>query len=164
MNHLESLVAEWHEYRGYFVRRNVHVGKRAGGGYECELDIVAFHPHRKHLIHIEPSMDANTWDKREERYAKKFAAGRKYIPKMFEGIDIPLDIEQVALFGLGSAYKPRDKVGGGRVMMMPEFLAEVVSGLRKKRIEREAIPEQYPLLRTIQFLCQHEKHIFTTDQ
>lgn len=32
MNYLESLVAEWLEYRGYFVRRNVKVGKRQKGG------------------------------------------------------------------------------------------------------------------------------------
>ena len=43
-NYLEQLVAEWLEYQGYFVRRNVLVGKRAAGGYECELDVVAFNP------------------------------------------------------------------------------------------------------------------------
>jgi len=45
MNHLEQLVTEWYEYRGYFVRRNVQVGPRLKGEYECELDVVAFHPH-----------------------------------------------------------------------------------------------------------------------
>lgn len=76
MNHLEQLVAEWYEYRGYFVRRNVQVGPRTKGGYECELDVVAFHPAQNHLVHIEPSMDADSWTKREKRYAKKFSAGR----------------------------------------------------------------------------------------
>lgn len=160
INHLECLVAEWHEYRGYFVRRNLHVGKRANGGYECELDLVCFHPGAKHLVHIEPSMDSNTWEKREERYAKKFAAGRKYIPPLFHGVDIPKHIDQIALFGLGSGKTDRKNIGGGRVMMMPEFLQDITSTLRKKRIEREAIPEQYPLLRTIQFICQHERQIF----
>ena len=42
INFLEQLIAEWYEYRGYFVRRNVLVGRRLKGGYECELDIVAF--------------------------------------------------------------------------------------------------------------------------
>ena len=42
-NYLEQLVAEWYDYKGYFLRRNVLVGKRAQGGYESELDIVAFH-------------------------------------------------------------------------------------------------------------------------
>lgn len=158
MNHLEQLVAEWHEYRGYFVRRNVHVGKRTGGGYECELDVVAFHPTLKHLVHIEPSMDANSWSKREERYSKKFSAGRKFIPKLFDGIDVPIDIDQIALFGLGSrANYP--KIGGGRVMMISDLLLDITADLRTKRVEKEAVSEQFPLLRTIQFMCQHEKKL-----
>src|SRR5690349_2182454 len=43
-NFLEQLVAEWYEFQGYFVRRNVRVGPRAGGGHAGELDVVAFHP------------------------------------------------------------------------------------------------------------------------
>ena len=39
-NHLEQLIAEWYEFQGYFVRRNVLVGKRSKGGYECELDVI----------------------------------------------------------------------------------------------------------------------------
>lgn len=49
MNYLEQLISEWYEYQGYFVRRNVLVGKRSDGGWECELDVVAFHPTKKHL-------------------------------------------------------------------------------------------------------------------
>jgi len=59
-NLLEQLIAEWCELQGYFLRRNVWVGNRAKGGYECELDIVAFHPGKKHLVQIEPSMDASS--------------------------------------------------------------------------------------------------------
>ena len=66
-NYLEQLLAEWYEFRAYFVRRNVLVGKRARGGYDCELDIVAFNPVTKHLVHLEPSMDTYSWDRREER-------------------------------------------------------------------------------------------------
>jgi len=50
-NFLEQLIAEWYEYRGYFIHKNALVGKRPQGGYECELDIVAFHPGEKHLVH-----------------------------------------------------------------------------------------------------------------
>jgi hypothetical protein len=46
-NYLEQLLAEWYEFQGYFIRQNVWVGKRPQGGYECELDIVAFHPGRR---------------------------------------------------------------------------------------------------------------------
>ena len=64
-NHLESLVAEWYEFRGYFVRRNVHVGQLAAGGHQAELDVVAFDPVKPELVQIEPSLDTNSWEKRE---------------------------------------------------------------------------------------------------
>jgi hypothetical protein len=36
-------------------------------------------PIDNHLIQIEPSIDAHTWEKREQRFRKKFEAGQKYI-------------------------------------------------------------------------------------
>jgi len=42
-NYLEQLVAEWYEYRGYFVCRNVLVCKLAKGGCEFESDVEVFH-------------------------------------------------------------------------------------------------------------------------
>lgn len=154
MNHLEQLTAEWYEFRGYFVRRNVQVGRRAQGGYECELDVVAFCPQRQHLVHIEPSMDAHTWAKREERYAKKFEAGRKHIPDLFSGIALPQDIEQIALLGFASNANVKN-LAGGRVMTCSELLAEITAEIGDMRIAKAAIPEQYFLLRTIQFAYQH---------
>ena len=154
MNHLEQLTAEWYEFRGYFVRRNVQVGKRLKGGYECELDVVAFCPQRKHLVHIEPSMDANTWAVREARYQKKFEAGRKYIPGLFAGITLPTEIEQIALLGFASNTNIKS-MAGGRIMTSWDMLKEVTAEIGKLSIAKAAIPEQYPLLRTIQFVHQH---------
>src|SRR5713101_5580816 len=68
INFLEQLVAEWYEYRGFFVRRNIHVGKRTAGGHEGELDVVAFHPVEKRLVQIETSMDAGSWADREKAF------------------------------------------------------------------------------------------------
>lgn len=159
MNFLEQLVAEWYEYQGYFVRRNVNVGKRCNGGWECELDVVAFHPGKKHLVQIEPSMDANSWEKREARYSKKFETGRKYIPELFAGIEVPAEIEQIALFGLGSkANNPT--LAGGKVWLVSDLLAEITAVLKTRRVEKEAVSEQFPLLRTIQFVCQHNRSLF----
>ena len=141
------------------MRRNVHVGKRASGGWECELDVVAFHPSKKHLVHIEPSMDSSSWQNRKERYEKKFQAGRKHIPKMFAGIDIPKDIEQIALFGLGSKVN-NATLSGGTVWLISDLLKQIADVLKTRRIEREAVSEQFPLLRTIQFVCQHESELF----
>lgn len=159
MNYLEQLVAEWYEYQGYFVRRNVNVGRRPNGGWECELDVVAFHPGEKHLVHVEPSMDADPWMKRELRYTKKFQAGRKYIPKLFTGIEIPDDIEQIALFGLGSKTN-HPTLAGGNVWLISDLLDRIVAVLKERKVERQAVPEQYPLLRTIQFVCQHRAALF----
>ncbi len=94
-NFLEQLVAEWYEFSGYFVRRNVHVGRRKGGGYECELDVIAFYPDGKRLVHIESSMDSHSWAKREKRFRKKFEAGRKHIPKLFQSFEPLPEIEHV---------------------------------------------------------------------
>ena len=96
LNFLEQLVAEWYEFRGYFVRRKINVGPSLKGKFEFELDIVAFHPGKPHLVHIEPSMDATSWDQREKRYTAKFGAGKKHIPSLFSGFDLP-EIDQIAL-------------------------------------------------------------------
>ena len=159
MNHLEQLISEWYEYNGYFVRRNVLVGKRPRGGYECELDVVAFHPSTKHLIQVEPSLDAHSWDKREERFSKKFAAGRKYIPELFSGIDIPTEIEQVAVFVFASKAN-NTSLAGGKVELASDYYERIVNELRGKKVAKEAVPEQFPLLRTIQYCCEYESLLF----
>ena len=156
MNHLEQLIAEWYDFRGYFVRRNVHVGKRSKGGYECELDIVAFCPQRQHLVHIEPSMDADKWSTREARYKRKFEAGRKYIPSLFDGIVLPIDIEQIALFVFASTTNVKT-LAGGRIMTYPELLADITSEIKHLPIAKSAIPERYSLLRAVQFAYQYRR-------
>jgi len=152
-NFLEQLVREWYEYRGYFVRQNVNVGKRPPGGYECELDIVAFHPETRHLVHIEPSMDADSWQVREQRYQRKFKAGRKYIPELLAGLDIPTDIEQIALLVFAST-RNRTALGGGRLMIVDEFIRDILSKLSNTKLAESAVPEQLPIIRTIQFVSE----------
>jgi hypothetical protein len=152
-NHLEDLVAEWYQWQGYFVRTNVQVGKRPKGGYECELDIVAFHPGYQKLVHVEPSLDADTWAKRELRYKKKFKAGQLYIPTLFEGVTLPIKIEQIAMFVFGGGE--RSKLAGGRILFIKEFMREVLAGVRIYRMESKAIPQGFPLLRSLQYAAQY---------
>lgn len=154
MNFLEQLVAEWYEFRGYFVRRNVRVGPRAAGGHEGELDVVAFHPANKHLVHIEPSSAADSWDEREKKFAKKFRAGREHIPALFAGLDLPKEIEQIALLIFGST-RSRTQVGGGRILMIDDLLSEIRNDLRARPVERAAVPEQYVILRSLQFAAHY---------
>jgi len=157
-NYLEQLVAEWYEFRGYFVRRNIMVAPRSNGGFESELDVVAYHPKEKLLVHIEPSMDAHSWEVRERRYAKKFELGRKHIPTLFTGIDLPQNIRQIALLGFASKAN-HTHLGGGEIMLVNELLLEILSEIKDKRIASEAIPEHLSILRTLQFVSEYRKDI-----
>lgn len=150
MSHLESLIAEYLEWQGFLIRRNTKVGRLAHGGWEMELDVVGFHPQNHELVHYEPSIDALSWEKRETRYRKKFEAGRKYILNdLFSWLPSDTHIQQFAI--LPSHPSGRDTLAGGTLRSIDELTAEI----REKVIEcgamvRNAIPEQYPLLRTIQ--------------
>ena len=153
MNHLESLTAEYLETQGYFVRKNVQVAPRPQGGYDGELDVVAIHPVTRHVLHVEPSLDALSWSKREERFARKFALGRAHIPHLLDGLDAPADIDQVALLVFASR-KNVTRVAGARLLLVSELMHEIVAELRTRPVEQAAVPEQFPCLRSIQFACQ----------
>lgn len=143
-------MAEYYDWSGYLVKRNIRVGKRPEGGWEMELDIIAFDPHTNHLIHAEPSLDSNSWARREERFKKKFDAGRKYIfSEVFTWLDPSTPVEQVAV--LVSHSRDRESLAGGSVRTVDNFVAEVRSKIRDRGlVSRNAIPEQFPLLRTMQ--------------
>jgi hypothetical protein len=155
INFLEELVSEWYEFRGYFVRRNVRVGRRANGGYDCALDVVAFHPEKKHLVQIEPSADASSWATRELRYKKKFDAGKKHIPDLFAGLDLPSNLDQIALFIFSG--KKRLKVGGGTVLLIADLMSEIRNDVGSRSVLSKAVPEQYQLLRALQFAAHYWK-------
>jgi hypothetical protein len=157
-NFLEQLLAEWYELQGYFIRKNVLVGKRPQGGHDCELDVVAFHPTKKHLVHIEASMDASSWDDRERRFKKKFDAGKKHIPLLFSGLDIPTNIDQVAVLVFASKQK-RDTLAGGKLILWNDLMKENFEDLQNRSIFSQAIPKQFPILRAFQFVAQYRKEI-----
>lgn len=150
MSHLEDLIAEYYDWQGYLVKRNVKVGRLVHGGWEMELDLIAYHPHTDHLIHLEPSIDADSWDKRQRRFSKKFGAGEKYIfSDVFTWLDVDTPMDRVAV--LVSHPKGRDTLAGARIQSIDELAAEIRSKIGGRGImARNAIPEQYPLLRTIQ--------------
>jgi hypothetical protein len=150
MNHLEQLIAEYYDWAGFLVKQNVKVGRRDAGGWEMELDVVAYHPHAKRLIHVEASLDAHSWERREERYVKKFTLGEKYILKdVFTWLPADISVHRFAIFP--SAPSNRTHVAGARICSIDEFVSEISARiLQGKVMAKEAIPEQYPLLRTMQ--------------
>ena len=60
--------------------------------------------HSIHVVLIEPSLDADSRKKRVQSFQKKYAVGRKYIPELFSGVEIPV---QIALFGFCSNKRIR---------------------------------------------------------
>jgi hypothetical protein len=150
MYHLETLIAEYLEWQGYLVRRNTKVGRLTHGGWEMELDIVGFHPQTQDLVHYEPSIDALSWAKREARYAKKFQAGRRYILKeLFSWLPPGRRIRQIAV--LISHPRGRDAIAEGMIVSVDELMAEIRGRVVAcGPMARNAISEQFPLLRTIQ--------------
>lgn len=147
-NHLEQLTAEWLEHNGYFVRQSVLVGKRDKGGFEGELDIVALNPSTRHLLHVECSLDTDPWAKRESRFTGKFERGRRYVPSLFSGLDLPTKLDQVALLQFGGGE--RTLLGGARLIWVADFIADMLASLKSQRPDKAAIPSTLPLLRTLQ--------------
>lgn len=150
MTHLEQLLAEFYDWKGYLVKRNIKVGRRIEGGWDMELDIVGYHPKTDHLVHIEASLDAHSWLKREERYLKKFAMGEKYIlDEVFNWLPATTSIERIAIFP--SCPDGRTHVAGAKLVSIDGFMKIVRDAvLERQVVARDAIPEQYPLLRTLQ--------------
>lgn len=156
MEHLEQLATEWYEYQGYFVRRDLWVGLQPDGSYECELNVVAFHPTRHHVVHIEPMFDYLSWKDEEQHFLAKFDAGKKYLHRIFGAPQAR--IEQVALI-LSSDDPHRRTVAGGKILLLPELLAEILEKFRTFSISEAMVPEQWPLLRTLQFVAEYRERL-----
>lgn len=163
MNFLEQLVSEWYSYRGYYVRTNVRVGKRAAGGYEGELDVVAFHPETGEIIHIETSMDALSWSRRRERFKRKLQLGQEYIPEVFAFAG--RRPTQVVVFGFPRSTRDDKPLGEGvEVYLMPRLIGEIADELSRMTIETGVVPETFPLLRAMQFALDYGGYLKATRQ
>jgi hypothetical protein len=154
-NHLEDLVAEWLEYNGYFVRKSVLVGKRPGGGFEGELDVVGLNPVTRHILHVECSLDADPWPKRESRFTLKFERGRKFIPSIFHDVGVDEELDQVALMQFGGGH--RATLGGGRLIWVSDFISDILEYLATRKPDKQAVPSTLPLIRTMQLAAQPAK-------
>lgn len=148
-NFLEQLVAEYYSHMGYFVRTNVKFCPRKRGGYEGEMDVIAFHPVSLTLLHIETSMDSESWEKRREKFQKKFSTAQPYYRKIFK---FKINkIEQMAIVGLSIPKKSPDLWNVVPVKYVPYFIGEITDYLSQYNPLNQAIPENFPLLRAMQF-------------
>ena len=152
MDYLQRLSAEWYEYQGYFVHTDLWVGLESDGSYECELDVVAFHPLRRHLVHLEPSFDLLSWQERERHFAPKFAAGRKYLHRLF-GTEEQVHLEQIALI-VADEETPRT-ICGARLLRLSDFMAAMLEALSTFDMAEAVVPEQWPLVRTLQLVAAY---------
>lgn len=157
MEYLEQLVKEWYEYQGYFVRRELWVGFESDGSYECELDIVAFHPTQRRVVHIEPSYDLLSWEEKEQHFQSKFDAGKKYLHRMFGG-EPNLHIEQFALILEGDHANART-IGGGRIVLLSELYSKILQRLSSFAMSTATVPEQWPLILTLQFVAEYRRQL-----
>jgi len=156
MEYLQRLAVEWYEYQGYFVHTDLWVGVQTDGSCECELDVVAFHPIRRHLVHLEPSFDLLSWPEREQHFEPKFAAGRKYLHRMF-GTEAQVHLEQIALV-VADEERPR-MVAGARVLRLADFMATMFEALCAFEMAEAVVPDQWPLVRTLQFVAAYRDRL-----
>jgi len=157
-NHLETLIFQYYDWKGWVVRKNIKVGRRDRGGYDGELDVVVYNPQSGRVIHYEPSTDATTWPKRKEKYKRKFELGKKYIStEVFPWLKPGFKLEQIAVFFL--VPENRRDFQGGRAISIDELVKMIRDDIEKQgRVGKNAIPEQYDLLRMIQLVvCGYVK-------
>lgn len=152
MNHLEELLYQYYDWKGYLVKRNIKVGKLVHGGWEMELDIIGYNPSTNEIIHVECSTDSHKWETRQKRFKKKFDIGREYIlENVFPWLEKNTKINQLAI--LPSRSKDRTELSGGELITIDELVFKIIQEIRNQgKISKNAIPEQYHLLRMIQLV------------
>jgi len=157
MNFLESLVAEWYEYSGYFVRTNPRTRKRKMGGWDVELDVLAYLPSEQRLLHIETSSDASSWSKRKERFLKRkfILSSDEYETLIKHKVE---KIEKIAIVGWTRSTKVDLNWGNDiQVVLIPSFLAQITERLKNTDPMRQAVPESFPLLRSMQMALAYAR-------
>lgn len=155
MNYLEQLAAEWYEYSGYFVRTNVRAKKRSSGGYDNELDVLAYKPYEQSLTHIEVSGSTESWEDIKEQILKKKFTLQKEDYEFILGCSLQ-SIKQLAV--VGWMKNPRidlDWREGLEVITIPVFLRQITEVLKDKDFMSDSVPEVLPILRTIQMMLHY---------
>ena len=150
-NVLEELAKEYYEYiKEYFVRTNIRFDKRKEkGGYKGEIDILAYVPNERKLIHLECSMSADRNDAGFKKAEEKFPDNLDY-KNLYP--DNTLNIEKVEKIFILKQTKERNDVKmpeGKKPMNLGAFIREIYNSINTD-IMNKIIPEAYPLVRTMQ--------------
>ena len=155
LNFLEQIVAEWFNLKGYFVKTNLRFGRiRRGGGYKGEMDVIAFHPQTRELVHVEVSTSAAKWENICKTIRRKFESAEQHYDEMFQ---FPRhSTRRIAIGGFGYVapawVKERLGESGVTLESVPEFFRKVTANIQDRPVAKSAIPETLPLLRAIQFV------------
>ena len=160
MNHVESLIAEWYRYQKYLVCANVRTRKGKRGGWQRELDVLAYRPKDRLLVHIEANPSADTWAVRKQRLGKKFDLKHEEYEEL---INASIGrIKKIAV--IGWSEKPYGQRLGEEIEIIStkHLLREIARELSKLDFDHSAIPETMPLLRTVQLtmrLCMAKRTV-----
>ncbi len=160
-NHLESVIAEYYELQEYFVLRNIKISPRDGkGGYDSEIDILAYKPIAEEVIHIETSLDTDSWERRLERINNKFRHAEAYVERRFgKNVAKNMKHEFVLVYGAITDKNEFLEKKNAQIRLAEDVFKEIVEWVKREhpRNDRALIPEQYPNLRTIQFVNYYFK-------
>lgn len=69
------------------------------------------------------------------------------------GIDLPGPPDQIALF-VFAGRRSHETIGGGRILLIKDFMREILYVVREGSVASAAILEEYCLLGTLQFAAQ----------
>ncbi len=159
-NFLEELIYEYLDFKGCFVKRNIKLRKRKKGGFDREIDILALDTRNCIVYHIETSFATNkSWDQTIEDFKrKKFDIKKKEYAQLVGLKTNKIQIIKVAIL----LNVPKQKEERNRFKKETKSILYSVEEIIKEIKEyitscfenplKEAIPEKYPLLRTIQFI------------
>ncbi len=154
LNFLEQVVAEWFNFKGYFVKTNIRFGKGSHGGVEGEMDVIAFCPKTKEFVHVEASTSAASWTKQCAAIEKKFDSAGQHYDDMFEFLRSPTRRIAIAGFGRVAPARPKERLGESGIMLesIPELFRKIIADLQDQPVAKGTIPENLTILRSIQIV------------
>ncbi|MFW9996052.1 MAG: hypothetical protein ACFFD4_28685 [Candidatus Odinarchaeota archaeon] len=155
--YLEELVAEWYDFKGYFVKTNIPFGKGEQGGIKGEIDVLVYDPATQVLKHVEVETGATSYSEIAEKTSKKFERASDYYSKLFpSGVR---SIEKQIITGWGDMKQENRELikntTGADLITIKEFFNEIKTGVQAIDPTSNAIPECYRLLRTVQMFSYY---------